>query len=189
MKRSLASLFICISCVFKTSAQDVVISTDDILHFWEAYDGLNPTKDSVKIIQRLYIDKATPGFKDFIRARNFTASEYVNLIGKYPKFWISIRPNTLRIISRRAELVTVFSSFQARYPKFKAPRICFAIGCLRTGGTTTVSQILIGSEIAAADGATDKSEMKGWLGAIIGSTVLNLAAIREPHHHVKAIYF
>lgn len=171
---------------FSASGQSTTeISTQDITHFWEAYDSLATSKDSVATFQRLYIDRATPGFIAFIKARDFTAKEYVVLIKRYPKFWISIRPNTERIANRKHEVEEVFKRFKILYPDFKAPKVCFAIGGLRTGGTTTSDLILIGSEIASADSTTNKIEFTGWLQYVIGNTGDIVAMVAHEAVHTQ----
>lgn len=171
---------------FLSSGQSTTeISTQDIAHFWEAYDSLATSKDSVATFQRLYIDRATPGFIAFIKARDFTAKEYVTLIKRYPKFWISIRPNTERIATRKHEVEEVFKRFKILYPDFKAPKVCFAIGGLRTGGTTTSDLILIGSEIASADSTTNKIEFTGWLQNVIGNTGDIVAMVAHEAVHTQ----
>lgn len=144
------------------------ISTKDIDQFWEAYDSLASSTDSVATIQRLYLDRRTDGLDQFLKARDFSAKEYVNLIRRYPKFWPSIRPNTLAVKNKISDMEAIFSSYQRMYPKFKAPKICFAIGCLRTGGTVRAGYLLIGTEIAAADSTVDKSELNHWLKSVLG---------------------
>ena len=149
------------------------IETTDITNFWDAFDDLKSAEtkaDSIKIIQEEYIDKSTAYFKEFIKARNFTAEEYVELIRRYPKFWRSVRPLTENIVNRKAEIEKVFEQYRSLLPGFEQPDVCFAIGCLRTGGTTTKDLILIGSEIAASNEEVDKSEMSGWLESVIGNT-------------------
>jgi hypothetical protein len=150
--------------------QQVNISTVDIDHFWEAYDSLATASDSIAVFQRFYIDRATLGLKEFIRARNFEAGEYVALIKNYPKFWISIRPNTEHIATRGKEIETIFQKFKELYPAFKPPDVCFAIGCLRTGGTTRPDLIMIGSEIASADSTTRTAEFKNWLMSVLSNS-------------------
>jgi hypothetical protein len=161
------------------------ISTLDINHFWEAYDSLATSKDSVATFQRLYIDRATPGLVAFIKARDFTAQEYVTLVKRYPKFWISIRPNTERIATRKHEVEEIFKRFKILYPNFKTPKVCFAIGGLRTGGTTTSDLILIGSEIASADSTTNKIEFTGWLQYVIGNTGDIVAMVAHEAVHTQ----
>lgn len=164
-------LFIC--CTHAYAQMEMHISTEDIDHFWTAYDKLPEAKtfaDSVQIMQTEYIDRATNGFKKFLRVRNFTAEEYITVLSAYPSFWKSIRSKTENIKYRQAELELVMTKLEAVIPHFKMPEICFAIGTLRTGGTTTPGWILIGSEIAAADSTVNTSEFSGWLKSVIGNT-------------------
>lgn len=152
----------------KTTGYD--ITTTDIDHFWEAYDSLATTKDSVGTIQRLYLDRGTEGLRQFLKARKFTAEEYVRLIRAFPKFWASIRPNTLTVKEQKDVIIDIFQRYQEIYPKFKPPKICFAIGTLRTGGTVRKDYLLIGTEIASADDTTNKERMNKWLQNVLGQT-------------------
>ena len=173
---------------FKSFSQErVIISTDDIQHFWEAFDSLSVSQDSIQTFQRLYIDRATRGLKEFIKVRNFEAGEYVALIKKFPKFWASIRPNTVRIAQRKKEIEEVFQKFSELYPAFKSPDVCFAIGCLRTGGTTRPHLILVGSEIASADSTTHVTEFNGWLAYILpnSSDITGMVAHEMVHTQQK----
>lgn len=149
------------------------IETTDITNFWAAYDklpGAQSKEDSIAIIQQGYIDKATPYFRQFLRVRKFTAKEYVQLITASPQFWKSIRPLTERIASREKEIQEVVDRLAVHLPGFKRPDVCFAIGCLRTGGTTTKNLILVGAEIAAADSSVIKDELKAWQKRVVGQT-------------------
>lgn len=155
----------------KLCSQSAII-TEDIHNFWEAYDRLYEAEtrdDSISIIQTEYLYKASLQFKKFIKLRDFTAEEYVELIGGYPLFWESVRPLTLAIDNRREEIDAVMDTLASVIPNFRRPDVCFAIGCLRTGGTTSSNLLLIGAEIAAADSTVDKSEMTGWLESVIGN--------------------
>ncbi|HEY1024108.1 MAG TPA: DUF2268 domain-containing putative Zn-dependent protease [Sphingobacteriaceae bacterium] len=137
------------------------IQTLDIDHFWEAYDSLkraNSFRDSVLVIQRLYIDRATEGFEDFLSVRGFTAPEYVRTIKAFPKFYQSIRPNTYATKSAAVQIQKVFDRFSELYPNFKPFKVNFAVGTLRTGGTVSNRYVLIGSEISTATNKTDLSE-------------------------------
>src|ERR1700743_76605 len=77
-----------------------LVFATDIDHFWTAYDSVKTTGDTLrqqKFIQQLYIDPASDGLKEFMRVRNYNAPLYVKLINKYPRFWQSIRRNTLNV--------------------------------------------------------------------------------------------
>ncbi len=170
------------------------IETADIDHFWQAFDKLEDatsSEDSILIIQQTYFNTATPYFKKFIKARDFTPEEYVTLIRMYPRFWKSIRPLTERIADRKVEIEAVFDRLDDSLPSFKRPDVCFAIGCLRTGGTTTSDLVLIGAELAAADRSTDTSGFNPWLQSVIGATgdIVGMVAHETVHTQQKGFPF
>jgi hypothetical protein len=167
---------------------DAVIQTEDIGRFWTAFDSLANARsraDSVDVIQRLYIDQASENFNAFIEARNFTAEEYVSVIRRAPKFWTSIRPLTERIAGRAGEIEAILDTMAVILPGFRRPDVCFAIGCLRTGGTTNRQLILIGAEIAAADSTVNTTELNAWLQAIMGQTGDIVAMVAHEAVHTR----
>ncbi|MEL6718630.1 MAG: DUF2268 domain-containing putative Zn-dependent protease [Bacteroidota bacterium] len=149
---------------------DTLISTEDIDHFWEAYDHLaecHTKEDSIQAFQSRYINKASEGFKEFLEVRKFTAKEYYYHAKRSPKFWESIRSNTLKIRTMLPELQEVYDAYEQTFPGHKKPKICFAIGCLRTAGTVSGGYLLIGSEMIVTDQNTDKSELGSWEKAVL----------------------
>jgi len=146
------------------------VFTQDIDNFWIAYDSVKSTSDSLKqihFIQALYIDKGTIGLKAFMEARDYSAELYVQLINKYPKFWTSIRPNTLKVKSKAKEIEKSIKKLKALYPELKNAKMYFTIGGLRSGGTTKDSMVLVGAEIATGNALTDVSEFPDkWLAGV-----------------------
>lgn len=137
------------------------VQTLDIDHFWEAFDHLKKCKthsDSVATIQTLYLDRATNGLLDFIQARSFTAEKFVRQIAHYPKFYASVRKNTIEAKKSEPVIEEVFQKFSELYPNFKPFKVCFAIGLINTGGTTSNQFVLIGTEVSASTKGVDVSE-------------------------------
>ena len=166
MKKLFTIILIFISFATLAQNENAKIYTSDITNFWTAYDSVLTTKNEIKqiyFIQTLYVEKASAGLKDFIQLRNFTSEEWAKDINQCPKFWTSIRSKTLAIQAQTVLLEHLMERFKELYPSFKRPDIYFAIGCLRSGGTTTIDKILIGAEIAAADSSIDASELGKWL--------------------------
>lgn len=166
------------------------ISTTDIDNFWVAYDSLQKTNDKtlqIKIVQELYLDKASIGLKDFMIAEKHSAKRHLENILKYPKFWSSVRPKTLEINSHKKEIEKIMLRFKKLYSNFKQPDVYFAIGCLNSGGTTTKNKILIGSEIACSNKTTDASELGNWLNGVFKdqTNVINLFAHELGHTQQK----
>ncbi|MDB5115619.1 MAG: putative Zn-dependent protease [Mucilaginibacter sp.] len=142
-----------------------VVCTADIDRFWEAYDSVATTSDTAKqadFMQRLYVDEGTPGLKAFMKARNYNAKLWATLIDKYPKFWKSIRSNTLSVKSQVSAITKSIDNFRKLYPEMRPAKMYFTVGGLRSGGTTTGNMVLIGAEIATADKNTDASELSDW---------------------------
>jgi hypothetical protein len=144
-----------------------LVHTSDIDHFWIAYDSVQKTNDSitqVKIVTELYVNKGTEGLHAFMQVRDYSAAEWVRLIRRYPKFWNSIRPNTLTIFSKADMIESSIRKLAHIYPALKPATIYFTIGGLRSGGTTLKDKVLIGSEIATGDAQTDVSEFNNkWI--------------------------
>lgn len=139
------------------------IFTSDIDNFWTAYDSIQKAKDypqKLAFINRLYIDKGTKGLKAFMKSRDYNDSLYIDLIEKYPKFWNSVRTNTLTIKNKTKDFNIAVKTFQKIYPDLKDADLYFTIGGLRSGGTVKKNMVLIGAEISAATSLTDVSEFK-----------------------------
>jgi len=148
------------SCQNNHSLNQHVVTTD-INRFWQAYDKINSTQDSVlqlKYLDSLYFQPGTEGLASIRQVRNYTPQDYINSINNYPKFWNSIRKNTLEADRMSGELEGGIDKLKELYPELKPAKIYFTIGSFRTGGTTLDSLVLIGSEISMADNQTETSE-------------------------------
>ncbi|RYY14615.1 MAG: hypothetical protein EOO04_29950 [Chitinophagaceae bacterium] len=151
------------------TAQDKqqTVYTIDIDNFWKAYDSARKAKDTLQqqqIIQKLYIDKGTRGLKAFMAARDYTAAGWVRLINRYPKFWNSIRANTLAVKQHKKEIQNSIEKLEELYPSLKPASMYFTIGALRSGGTITEDMVLVGAEIATGTSSTVVSEFNDpWL--------------------------
>jgi len=121
---------------FAQKFKQVFVSTD-ITNFWTAYDRIITTKDSAKqynLLKALYFEKGTIGLKSLIEVRNYSEKEFIDWITKNPKFWNSIRPNTLKVKSLYPKINTNIQKLKTAYPELKPATIYFAIGAFRTGG-------------------------------------------------------
>ena len=142
------------------------VFTQDVANFWQAYDSLQTTPDTTRqrqLVQRLYLDRATPGLREFAQAEDYTPRTYVRAMRRTPKFWASVRPATLGVNASEPRILKVLQRFQRLYSGYKPVAIFFTIGALNAGGTVRGQRILIGTEIAAATAATDASELGPWL--------------------------
>ncbi|WP_343640392.1 Ig-like domain-containing protein [Chryseobacterium sp.] len=166
---------IILSLVFASafSQKSTRIFTSDIDNFWVAYDSIQKTNDysgKLDLIKRLYTDKATKGLKAFMDARDYNDSVYVKVIEKYPKFWNSVRPNTLIIKTKTKELEAGVVRLKQLYPELKDAEMYFTIGALNSGGTVSGNMVLVGAELASGTEATEVSEFKDeWLKGVFAN--------------------
>lgn len=162
MKKRILLVLVLLTLGKSLSAQkQTAIHTEDIDNFWTAYDAIQKTNDlsqKIEIINSQYINKGSKGLKAFMVARQYKDTLWVELIGKLPKFWNSIRPNTLAIKHKTAELEDGVKKLKAIYPDLKPAEIYFTIGGLRSGGTVKDNMVLVGAEIATGNVSTNVSE-------------------------------
>lgn len=138
------------------------VFTRDIAHFWIAHDAVRATADPARkraLINRLYINKGSPGLRALMQARGYTADQYVQAIDAWPRYWASVRPLTSRARQASAGLEADLAELRRLYPALRPASITYAIGVLRTGGTTLGNQVLIGAELALGDDSVDVSEL------------------------------
>ena len=161
--------------------------TDDIDHFWQAFDSVATTTDTIKqadFIQRLYVDKATPGLVAFMKMRNYNTRLYVRLINQLPEYWSSIRSNTLSIKKQEAAISKSIRSFKKLYPEMRPAKMYFTIGGMRSGGTVTDDMVLVGAEIATADKNTNATALDNWLKNVFASQQATNLVTLNVHEYV-----
>lgn len=187
MKRFIAIIFSLLSAS-TFSQKSTRIFTSDIDNFWVAYDSIQKTNDysgKLDLIKRLYTDKATKGLKAFMNARDYNDSVYVKVIEKYPKFWNSVRPNTLTIKTKTKELEAGVARLKQLYPELKDAEMYFTIGGLNAGGTVSGNMVLVGAELATGIGSTDVSEFKDeWLKGMFANQSLDNIVSLNIHEYI-----
>jgi hypothetical protein len=159
--------------------ETVKFVTSDIGNFWRAYDLAAKETEKAKrvaIFQTEYLDKGSAGLKDFVRLRIKSAENLVNTIDQMPKYYASIRPQTLEVQSMEKRMRAAFKKFHSIYPKAVFPDVYFLIGVTNSGGTTGPSGLLIGTEMYGKTPNSPIDELRSWLRAVL-STVDNVPAI------------
>lgn len=154
---ALVSLFF--SC--KTETTSKFISTEDIDNYWNAYDKIVATNDTIlqrKYLEEEFISKASLGQKTMFRVRNCTPEEYLENIIKYPQYWNSIRENTFKSKTLAPEINAGLEKLKRSYPDLKDAKVYFTIGAFKTGGTAVDSLVVFGTEKQLLDPTINTSE-------------------------------
>ena len=153
--------------------------SSDIKNFWRAYDLAAKETDKAKrvaIFQAEYLDKGSAGLKDFLRLRINSAETLVGTIDRMPKYYASIRPQTLQVHRMEKRMRAAFKKFKSIYPEAVFPDVYFLIGVTNSGGTTGPSGLLIGTEMYGKTEKSPMDELRPWLRTVL-STVDNVPAI------------
>ncbi|MGK0414313.1 MAG: hypothetical protein ACJA1B_002537 [Polaribacter sp.] len=148
------------NCDKNPKVQQEIIHTD-ITNFWKAYDHILAVNDTIlqlKYLEEYFLDKATKGQQGMIRARNYTPKEYLNAMKIYPRFWNSIRNNTLNTAQFDLKIREGVENFKEIYPDLKPATIYYTMGVFRSPGTGFNDMALIGSEFALGDRYTVTEE-------------------------------
>lgn len=149
------------------SAQTVRVVTDDLDRFWQAFDAVEATPDSLErlaLVERLYLAPGTPGLDAMIERRGYTAADYVQAIARYPEFWASVRRNTAHARAAATGIRAGVDGLRVLYPDLRPATVYFTVGALMTNGMTLGSTVFIGSELALADSTTPTHELPERLG-------------------------
>lgn len=145
--------------------------TSDLNNFLHAYDlASRASTDAEKtaIYQREYLDKGSPGLKDFVRLRIKSAKNLVLVIQKRPKYYASLQGVIPQIAPMEPAMRRSFRKLKRLYNGAVFPDVYFLVGVMNSGGTTGDSGLLIGLEMHGKTDSTDMSEMSDWLKAVLG---------------------
>lgn len=167
LRRLIAAFLLVLPLVVQAQQSRPTVVTSDIERFWEAHDAITATGDSVaqyRLLNELFLEPGSSGLEALMERRGYTPESYVRAIRDYPRFWASVRANTLRADGYADETEQGIARLRALYPALRPAQIYFTVGALRTGGTTLDSLVLIGSEVAMADSSVVTEELPDRLG-------------------------
>ena len=158
MKRTLVAFFV---LAFFNSSYAQKIITSDIANFWMAYDSIQKTDGNKKVIlQNLLLNKKSDGLKAFMEIKRFGEDDYLSAIEKYPKFWNSIRTNTLIDSKKIGNISKALKQLKKLYLHHSRGNIYYMIGTFKSGGTTNNEDLLLGIEKIVGDSNTIVSEFE-----------------------------
>jgi hypothetical protein len=154
-------LFVFIAFLAWTTKAQTVIHTEDITHFWEAFDSIQTTTDKEKqiiFLQKYYIDKGSEGLKYTAKVtyndgdKPYTAKDWLQTIFENKEKFQRIRPFTLENLENQKEILqTKFKYLKELYPEFYGIDVYFVMGIGIFGGRADGHNLIIGSEVMAKD--------------------------------------
>ena len=153
-------LFLMVSCYSQKESTShswstkQIITTEDIKNFWQAYDAIQVTDDTIKQLshlQSLFINPASEGQKEMMEVRNYLPEDYLQSIKNHPKFWNSIRANMENLDHFNNSIKSGVDKLAKIYPSLKPSKIFYTVGTHRSPGTGVDKMVLIGTEFALGD--------------------------------------
>ena len=134
--------------------------TDDIHHFWKAYElAQKDTANFVNIIKANYFDQSSIGMDDYMALKVSSIESFVQHIRSAPKFYSAIEKNTLKVDAYKKDFRRSFIKFKKIYPAATFPDVYFVIGSFTSGGTVSDAGLLIGLNQAAQSDDTPVDEL------------------------------
>lgn len=146
------------------SSQDpmnVQLVTEDIAHFWEAFDQAKP-EFSPTAFREIYFGQATPGLRDFILSRMKNASRYAEKIHSHSSYYASTRQSMQTIAEMKPDIRASFFALKYLYPDAVFPDVYFVVGRMNTGGTISDCGLLVGTEIYGRTDDAPMHELSKW---------------------------
>lgn len=150
--KSLATGILFFICTQKLTAQ-INLHTEDLPRFYQAFDSVFTTVDSskqIKIIQDLYVNKASAGLKEFMELRGGNAIEWRKFILKEKQSLLEKRPWIMSVLKQQPLIEKKITRFKKLYPDFRDGDIYFCVGINNSGGTINDQTVYIGTEVVAS---------------------------------------
>lgn len=105
-----------LKCEITDDPAKVQFIYDDVRNFLRAMDMLGNGGDSEAILQKEYIDKATPGLKEYIRESGATAKKFVETIQKKSDQYSALHALPEQLISQEDNVREAFTGLRKVIP-------------------------------------------------------------------------
>ncbi|MFC3714296.1 DUF2268 domain-containing putative Zn-dependent protease [Sphingoaurantiacus capsulatus] len=125
------------------------IRTEDVERFYALYDAAGG-KPTAEVLQRDYLDKGTPGLKEFARLRRITGERIAAAIAQTPKVYTDARDCAALLPKITARLSASLTRLGEIYPEASFPPVTLTIGRSRPVGVANATGVYIGLEALCA---------------------------------------
>jgi hypothetical protein len=161
---------------------ELPISYVDIANFTNAYRMIETDADMESVLQTQYLDKASPGLREFSEQFDLTAVRLARSMRKYPKYYASLLDLESKLREQEPGLVDMFRKLSAILPESETPTIYYLVGGMRAGGNGGEGNyVLIGAELFARTAATDMSEFEPGFRLFDLATIEHIVAHEVTH--------
>lgn len=147
----------------------IPIITSDIPLFWEAYDQITATDDSLEqlaMLEKLYLSQGSAGLAGMIQVRQYKPEAFLQAIRAYPAYWQQLRANRVLSAEDEVKIQSYTAKLQAVYPQLQPAEVYFPVGAFKSAGTYQRGEapgqphkILLGAEYYLSDAQTPLHEL------------------------------
>jgi hypothetical protein len=132
--------------------EKALITANDVRLFWSAYDLWLSREHGApgklaEVLQHEYLDKGSLGVKDFTPNRIVSAQHLADTILHRRSYYDNARRNTERMDTFVPKIRMAMLGLRKLYPEASFPAVYFVIGTGTSGGTSSRSALIIGSEM------------------------------------------
>lgn len=148
----------------------IVIHTEDIRRFWLTWDRARPqaAAEWPALFITNYLNAGTEGLREYYLTKCREPENFTAAIQKRAEFYDAIRRATLRLDVDKSVIRDSFRKFKAMYSDAVFPDVYFVIGQLTSGGTSSLSGLLVGVEMSSAGPETPLGSLSAWEKAHVG---------------------
>lgn len=170
MKKALTLITLTLIPAFACTAQQKLEAVySDVALFWSAFDKLQyqqTKEDSIAVMQREYLDKATVGVEQFMKGRISSAAYLQKTISKHRDYYTSLRQHTAKLEQILPRLDKHYKRLKRLYPETNIPKVYFVVGALNSAGTI-VNDPIVGVDMFGFYPDTPKDELSPWLNSVL----------------------
>ena len=146
----------CFTAMTRNPAKALVV-TSDVSHFWQAFDAAAKAapNERTAVYQRLYIDRASPGLKDFLAQRHVTAASLTQHVEANRAYYLKIRARIGEVVDQKLMIETAFHRLKRLYSDIEFPKhVYFVVGPQRGAGMSSAHGIILAAEMFATPPGT-----------------------------------
>lgn len=111
------------------------------------------------IVASSYLDRGTPGLKDFVRMGKIGGAENVaSIIERFPRYYASLSTLDQEIAAETPRIRAAYGRLKALYGDAYFPDVYFIIGHLRSCGSVSERGLLIGADCYGVRGQAPTDE-------------------------------
>ncbi len=115
-------------CEVTSEPSQVQLSIDDVVNFLQALEMLGAESDSVSVLQRIYLDKASPGLSEYLRARELAAEDFVEAIRNEEHKYRSLYDLPERLASQEEDTRAALAGLKREIPNVTFVPVYFFVG-------------------------------------------------------------